>query len=1467
MAASLLERPASDRYDTRFDTNGGEQPPIRAAQEMHRMADPTTLTTTPHTQSTSARPGPLFAGLDVGSVSAKLVVLDADNGFVEEHYVRTHGQPIVTARDLLADLFDRVPRDRLAGFAATGNGGKLLARILGIGAVNEIVAQSTGASTYRPDVRTIIEMGGEDSKLIKLDVEAGSAPTRIDDFAMNTVCAAGTGSFLDQQASRLGLNIEGEFGELALRSEHPPRVAGRCSVFAKSDMIHLQQEATPDYDIVAGLCHALARNFYSNICRGKEFSKPIAFQGGVAANAGMVRAFENVLELEPGELIIPEHFATLGAAGAVIAARRDGALAEMPDVDVLDAHLAKHEIDARRTDPLTDDGYFLEIEPAPLGDDLPLDVYLGVDVGSISTNLVLIDAAGRVVAREYLMTAGRPINAVQEGLQRIGRAFADTVVVRGAATTGSGRGLTGDFIGADVVKNEITTHATAAAFVHPDVDTIFEIGGQDSKYVSLDRGAVVDFTMNKVCAAGTGSFLEEQAERLGVAINEEFGERAMAATAPCELGDRCTVFVESALNHHQQQGVEKNDLIAGLCYSIVHNYLNKVVETRRVGDVILFQGGTAYNRGVRAAFEKVLGKRIIVPPHHDVMGAIGAALIAKEVMDELGRPSAFKGFDLSDRHYTIDTFECRECPNHCEIRRVSVEGERPLFYGSRCGKFDEEKREAATTRFPNVYAERETWLADAYPADKPREPNGRTIGIPQISHYFELFPLWKAFFTELGFRVVVSQDTNKDVAREGCSNVSAETCFPIKVAHGHVMDLMRKGVDAIFLPVVVDLEVGEEGFVNYYACPYVQTVPYFIQSALDLSGYDGEILRPPIHLSRGRKQVRRVLRDLAKQLGCSGRAGELAANAGFGAVDAFQKTLRARGREVLDELGPDDIAIVIVSRPYNGCDRGLNLDLPEKLRTMGATALPIDCLPLEDQAVADDFPHMYWKYGQRILAAARCIRTHPNLHAIYVTNFGCGPDSFISKFFEREMHGKPFLTIEIDEHSADAGMITRCEAFLDSLRNVSHRAAEAARWKPEDHAYAPRAEKDRTLYVPYMTDHGRAFAALMRRYGVDAVALPMADDETLEIGRRFTTGRECYPCIITTGDIVKQTMKPDFDPDRSAFLMPSACGPCRFGQYHKFHRMVLDDIGLDQVPIFELDQERGYNDALAKLGPSFRWHAWQGLVLCDLLTKLLLHTRPREKTPGETDEVYEHCLGLIERTMESGGDLRLVSQHIRESFDAIDVDRSTPRPLIGIVGEIYVRTNEFANRFIVRRLEALGAEVLLPPMEEWIDYIDHMRRYDFRVDRNWMGLAMEHVKERVKERDVRRLSKAFEGALPHFWLEESTAAVLKRASKYLDPAVRGESVLSMGRLAGYAQHGVAGVVNVTPFNCIPGTIVSGLMRGYVADTDHIPHLKMQYDGTANAGEELRIEAFMHQCRQAAAGRRERAQDTERVAAD
>jgi len=544
-----------------------------------------------------------------------------------------------------------------------------------------------------------------------------------------------------------------------------------------------------------------------------------------------------------------------------------------------------------------------------------------------------------------------------------------------------------------------------------------------------------------------------------------------------------------------------------------------------------------------------------------------------------------------------------------------------------------------------------------------------------------------------------------------------------------------------------------------------------------------------------------------------------------------------------------------VSRPYNGCDMGLNLNLPEKLREMGVIALPLDFLPLDGRKVSRDFPYMYWKSGQRILASARYIRSQDKVHGLYVTNFGCGPDSFIGKFFEREMKGKPFLTIEIDEHSADGGVLTRCEAFLDSLRNVRGKETEAEVVPAAPKAYVPVRERNRVLCIPHMDDHGRILAAAMRYHGVPARAMPKSNEESLVIGQRFTTGRECYPCIITTGDIVRETQAQDFDPRAAAFLMPAATGPCRFGQYHRFHRMVLDDLGLVDVPIYVLDQQQGFNESVAGMGSALRRRAWQGFVVVDLLQKMARSTRPYEVRRGETDGVYWRCLERLEEAVEAGRDVGALGPSFRDAFDAIPADRGRVKPRIGIVGEIYVRCNEFANNFIVRKLEALGAEVALPPLEEWLDYIDFERREDFRLAWNWRGLLVEHAKEWVKRRDVRRLSRPFDGALRDFRLEEPTGEVIRRAGRYLAPAVRGEAVLSMGRACEYAEHGFHGIVNVAPFNCIPGTIVNALLRKFVADHANMPCLKMQYDGHEEAGEDLRLEAFVHQARQAASRRK------------
>jgi predicted CoA-substrate-specific enzyme activase len=1384
----------------------------------------------------------LYLGIDVGSVSANTIIMDDHQEVLEEHYTRIKGQPLQTVQKILEEILQRISLKQFHSLSFTGIGGKLLSELLAGNFVNEIIAQAKAVQHLYPQVRTIIDIGGEDSKLILIEDEKGHF--KISDFSMNTLCAAGTGSFLDQQASRLGLTIEA-FGQLALKSTNPPRIAGRCSVFAKSDMIHLQQIATPDYDIVAGLCYALARNFKSNIGKGKTFVKPISFQGGVAANVGMRRAFMDVLELSDGELIVPKHFASMGAIGAILVTQESTEIKkDWIGLSGLYQYLHDHQEEQTSLKPLCLSSHHLnqkeEVKPpADFSGREKIEAYLGLDVGSISTNLVVVDREKKVLSKRYLMTAGRPIEAVRMGLQEIGEEIGDRVEIKGVGTTGSGRYLTADFVGADLVRNEITAQATAAIQIDPSVDTIFEIGGQDSKYISLDNGVVVDFEMNKVCAAGTGSFLEEQAEKLDVSIKEEFGSLALSAQEPVRMGERCTVFIESDLVHHQQRGAKKDDLIAGLSYSIVQNYLNRVVGDRRIGNHIFFQGGTAFNKGVVAAFEKVLDKKIIVPQNHDVTGAIGVAILA---MDErTWERSSFKGFDLSQRRYEQSSFECKGCPNLCLIRKVSVEGEKPLFYGSRCEKYDVIKRTKGVA-IPDLFAEREKMLFAPYEGEEEVLPHAPEIGIPRILYFHEMFPFWKAFFTTLGYRVVLSDATNKELIRKGVENVVAETCFPIKVSHGHVLNLLEKGVKRIFLPSLVNVKPSHPEIPNSSACPYAQSFPYAVPSSIDFGKAEVEVLQPILHFGFGRDHLEKELIDFGRSL----HRGSKQVRRAFERAERFQalfyQSLLNRGKEVLDQVGLNDKVMVIVGRPYNSCDSGVNLEIPKKLRDLGILSIPMDFLPLDSVQPSEEIQEMYWRYGQKILAAGKIVREDPRLYAVYISNFGCGPDSFISHFFRDLLKGKPYLQLEIDEHSADAGAITRCEAFLDSLKNVKAQKVIPVKRKK------PKTDRTKKIYIPYMCDHSFAVAAAFKACGVEADVFPESDDETLYWGRKLTSGKECYPCILTTGDMVKLIKDPNFDHERAAFFMPSGNGPCRFGQYHRFHRLVLDDLGFHHVPIYSPNQDETLYSDLGIMGSQFTRLGWQGIVAVDLLMKKLLETRPYEKERGQTDRVYQESLKRVCETILKEGNLEEALQESIKDFSQIEVDGLGTKPLIGIVGEIFVRLNRFANENVIRKIEQFGGEAWIAPLTEWILYVNTIAKGRSLKKRSFSNLLKVFLTDFYQKKDEHQLEKIFKGHLRNFG-EPKTKSIFKRAKPYLDSSFEGEAILSVGKTIDFAKRGASGIVNIMPFTCMPGTVVSTLLKRYREEHNNIPILNMAYDGQEQTNTLTRLEAFMYQARE------------------
>ena len=690
-----------------------------------------------------------------------------------------------------------------------------------------------------------------------------------------------------------------------MKSADPPRIAGRCSVFAKSDMIHLQQIATPVHDIVAGLCFAVARNFISSLGRGKKLEFPVIFQGGVAANQGMVRAFREILKAGENDLIIPEYYASMGAIGSVFHVLSTGAKEDsvFKGLGGLKTYLNSDQAEGKHQEPLyeTDAKYIKDVRPIPDGSP-KVDVYLGLDVGSLSTNVVLIDDDNHVIARRYLPTASKPLEAIRQGMSEIFEEVGDKVIVKAAGTTGSGRYLTGDFVGADVIRNEITAQATAAIAYDKAVDTIFEIGGQDSKYISIDNGVVVDFEMNKVCAAGTGSFLEEQAEKLDINIIGEFGELALKSKQPAALGDRCTVFMESDLNSHQQKGAKKEDLVGGLAYSIVHNYIQKVVRKKRIGNHIFFQGGVTNNKAVVAAFEKVTGKKIHVPPHFDVTGAIGSAILAREYVKEKKLQTRFKGFDISKIPYKVDKFTCKECSNQCEIRRVRIEGEKkPLYYGGRCEKYELDERKGKGKDIPNYFDERLNLLMGDY---KEMPADGKiSIGLPRaLTLFYQQFPFWRTFFEDLGFRVILSHETDNQIIRKSLDMLVAETCFPVEVMHGHIYDLLEKQVDYVFTPFIINTKAEIDNPTANCNCPWIQTFPFMVKAALT-DDVSKKLLVPTLTFRYFGKVLNKELSDFMwEKFRIPSKKVSKAIEKADLAQSRFEQAIVLRGQEVMENL-------------------------------------------------------------------------------------------------------------------------------------------------------------------------------------------------------------------------------------------------------------------------------------------------------------------------------------------------------------------------------------------------------------------------------------------------------------------------------------------------------------------------------------------------------------------------------------
>ncbi|MGD8763930.1 MAG: acyl-CoA dehydratase activase [Desulfobacteraceae bacterium] len=1003
-----------------------------------------------------------YAGIDIGSVSLKCIVINSGKEVVFEFpYKRHFGRPDEETMNLIESLFNKFGKNKFRSIAFTGSHGKKLSQKLGTFYEYETICQVLGVLHIIPDAKSIISMGGQDTALFQ--IHHHDSGWELDSFNSNGPCASGTGSFIDQQAERLATslyaqhkdtsqshidNILTDFIQLGLNSKRPASVACRCTVFTKSDMIHLQNRGEKLEDIIYGLHVGNARNYISTVVSNVELQDPIVFIGGLSLNALQVKAFQTYYP----NLIIPAYNTSAGALGVALKALQmkhqdDIGIDDLRTRDFCGSHSVPQapKLILRKT-------RFPVIEEVQKK--LSLNrarAYLGIDIGSTTSKYALISESHELIHKCYLPTRGKPIEVTKNLLQNILDEVGDSVEIIGTATTGSGRYVVGDFLKVDLVIDEITAHARGAVKIDPRVDTIFEIGGQDSKYIFISNANPLDFDMNKVCAAGTGSFLHELANKFGINIVGEFQDCALASDTPVKLTDRCTVFMESDIVSYYQKGASRNDLIAGLCYAIVHNYLNRVVGNRNIGQQVMFLGGPSLNKGVVAAFENVLDCALKVPLHREVLGAYGAAICVQEKMRFEGKnQTTFRGLQnaIADRMHFKDKI-CRadpNCHNQCKLKVYKFDDHRTIWGGD-CGRY--ELTQPHVHKKDNFFRLRqriwETHMAGVYEELQQKalkEIDGRpTVGMQRALYGHQTAILWAHFFDRLGFRLVLTPPTNPIISKKGIEKTVDGACYPVKVSHGHIEELAGK-TRYLFIPSLINMPTPKPSEIGHY-CPMVQSNSYMVRSALALE--PTSILNPVVHLKFEPETLAKELFDqIGRRLGLTRDLVMQALTHALEKQRQFIQDMYQRGRTILENHDPHEAMIVVTGRPYNLYDEKLNLRLGQNLAKIGLMAIPMDFIDVGSVDLSD-FPSMYWGLGAQIIRTAKMVKENPNYFGLHLTNFGCGADSFLEHFYKFIMRDKAYLILELDEHSATAGVMTRLEAYKNVIANSMQKLLPAMR--------------------------------------------------------------------------------------------------------------------------------------------------------------------------------------------------------------------------------------------------------------------------------------------------------------------------------------------------------------------------------------------------------------------------------------
>jgi len=1368
--------------------------------------------------------------LDIGSVSIKAIALDEKRRIIHRIYYPIKGQLRLSLKNVLQSLNSIFKSEICSIIAITGSSANFYAELLGLNEVNGILATYLGTLTLVPEAGAILEIGGEHAKFIRLSSTI-NGENILKDFYLNSNCSAGTGSFLEQEAHRLNLSIA-EFSRLAGESKQYAHIAGRCAVFAKTDIVHLHQNGVPLPDIAQSLCRAIVQNISNELISKRKFNSPLVFIGGVAENIGIKRALTEILKLDKKSLIVPEDHLFVSAFGSYLFSKREN-IKNKCSLKNANKIIGKYQKEAQNEckvfAPLhhpglnTSNHFF--IGKKPIAKPFLNDSIIGIDIGSTSTNLVCINSSGNVIDEITIPTQGKALAAVFKGLSYFQNKFG-VFSPKAVGITGSGRKFVGEIIGADLIINEITAHASGGIHFYPQVDTIFDVGGQDSKYIQIENGSVANFEMNKVCSAGTGSFLEEMSELAGLNIKDEFARVAMRSKIPISLGERCTVFMASELMRRLQEGNSREDLVAGLCYSVVKNYLSRVVGRHKIGKYISFQGGVASNPAIISALENLLQKPIFVHRYHEIAGAIGVALLAK---NQIKGASKFRGFEnLNIKSITTKSFECNKCSNTCAIHFTKDETGNRFFSGGLCDRYEGKNTAQISKKNHDeidLFAERERALCQHIKQFNSQGKND-CIGIPRALIFYELTPFWSSFFNSLGLCYKFSEPTTKKTIQKGISVCPSNPCLPVKTAYGHCAELLDEGIQKIFIPSISNLCFLTVPERLNHICPAAQSVPFTTRS---LFSENINFLTPTIRFAIPHFLKSDIVR-FGSLLGFKKQDALRAFENALEAQREFYHSMETRGKFIFSNLHDRKTYAVILSRPYTINDPQVLIRLKKIFKELDIIAIPLDMVPCQPKT-SNELDGMYWYYGKRFMQVMDELTNHRRIAVIHLSNFGCGADSFIIHFLRQRQKNTPFLELEIDEHSEFTGISTRLEAFIYSLNTKNIQSVKKTLPSPE---LLGKPTNDRKLLIPQMSDHAFAFSAAFQSYGVNAKVLPLPDEESILLGKQSVAG----------GEYLKYHGNELPAPE---FFMISGDGPCRLGQYPYLQRMVLDEKGYKDVSIFDASQDQNFYEKFDIVPNSFKRKVWQGVVATDILFRKWRESRPYSKEKKFCDKIYREEIEKICNCIQENGKLSI---QLRKAFDRLENDRrdtSEYKPIIAVLGENYVRCNSTANGRIAEVLEAIGAEVWFPSLYEWIYYGNWTARLHCLYEKQYKKFLNLFLTDMIQHLDEYKLTRAIKGRLRN--LEEpSIAQNFKFASKYVPETFEGETMIEIARTIDFFKKGASGVIHVVPFGCIMGTIVETLSQQVSQDLLGFPILTIQYDGQDYKSQTSKLEAFMVRAR-------------------